>query len=72
MTKIILNDGTEEYLAPGPARNKVAAGEAVFPEAVPTYSTRQMVAEPIKEKPKRKRRTKAEIEADQALEDESS
>ena len=72
MAQIILNDGTEEYLSAAACRAKVAAGEAVFAQAVPTYTTRQMVAEPVKEKPKRKRRTKAEIEADQALEDESS
>ena len=65
MAKIILNDGTEEYLSPGAAYKKVAAGEAVFAQAVPTYSTRQMVAETaaVKPKVKRKRRTKAEIEA---------
>lgn len=64
MAKIILNDGTEEYLSPGAARAKVAAGEAVFDQAVPTYSTRQMVAEPVKAK--KKRRTKAEMEAAKA------
>ena len=63
MTKILLNDGTIESLAPGPARAKVHAGEAKFIEAVPTYSTRQMVAETaaVKPKVKRKRRTKAEM-----------
>lgn len=69
MAKIILNDGTEEYLSPGEARKKVAAGEAVFAQAVPTYSTRQMVAETVQPKVKRKRRTKAEIEADEATDD---
>jgi len=65
MAKIICNDGTEEYLSPGAAQAKVAAGEAVFAQGVPTYSTRHMVAEKPKEKKvKRKRRTKAEIEAD--------
>jgi len=64
MAKIILNDGTEEFLSPGEARKKVVAGEATFAQYVPTYSTRQMVAEPVKKK--RKRRTKAEIEADEA------
>jgi len=63
MAKIILNDGTEEYLSPGAARAKVAAGEAKFAQAVPMYSTRQMVAENAAVKTKRKRRTKAEIEA---------
>ena len=67
MAKIICNDGTEEYLSPGAARAKVAAGEASFPPDPHagygnTYSTRQMVAEPVKAK--RKRRTKAEMEAD--------
>lgn len=63
MAKIILNDGTEEYLSPGAARAKVIAGEAVFAQAIPMYTTRQMVAEaPVKKK--RKRRTKAEIEAE--------
>ena len=69
MAKIILNDGTEEYLSPGEARKKVAAGEAVFAQAVPTYSTRQMVGETVQSKVKRKRRTKAEIEADEATDD---
>ena len=70
MAKIILTDGTEEYLAPGAARAKVAAGEAVFAQPVPMYSTRQMTAQPpIKQK--RKRRTKAEIEADKAASDET-
>jgi len=66
MAKIILNDGTEEYLSPGEARKKVAAGEAVFAQAVPTYSTRQMVAETAsaQQKVKRKRRTKAEMADD--------
>ena len=68
MAKIILNDGTEEYLSPGAARAKVSAGEAKFAQPVPTYSTRQIVAEAPKaeKKVKRKRRTKAEIEADKA------
>ena len=72
MAKIICNDGTEEYLSPGAAQAKVAAGEARFPDDPHsgygnTYSTRQMVAEkPKKEKKRRKRRTKAEIEADAA------
>ena len=64
MAKIICNDGTEEYLSPGAARAKVSAGEAKFAQAVPTYSTRQMVAATPEKKVKRKRRTKAEIEAD--------
>ncbi len=68
MAKIILNDGTEEYLSPGAARAKVAAGEAKFAQAVPMYSTRQMVADTGKTK--RKRRTKAEIAADEAAADE--
>ena len=66
MAKIILTDGTEEYLSSGAARKKVAAGEAVFAQAVPTYSTRQMVSETAAVKPKvrRKRRTKAEMADD--------
>jgi len=68
MAKIILNDGTEEFLSAGAAKAKVAAGEARFAQFVPTYSTRQMVAEAPKaeKKVKRKRRTKAEIEAEEA------
>jgi hypothetical protein len=68
MTKIILEDGTEEFLCPGAARKKVSAGEAKFAQYVPTYTTRQMVADAPKaeKKVKRKRRTKAEIEADKA------
>ncbi len=69
MAKIILNDGSEEYLSPGAAKAKVAAGEAVFAQPVPMYTTRQMVAQPVKIK--RKRRTKAEIEADKAGSDEA-
>jgi len=69
MAKIILTDGTEEFLSPGAAREKVARGEATFAQPVPMYSTRQMTAEPIKAK--RKRRTKAEMEADQADCDEA-
>lgn len=74
MAKIILNDGTEEFLSPGAARTKVAAGEAVFAQAVPTYSTRQLVAEEPKEAPKkkRKRRTKAEIDAEKAADESES
>lgn len=66
MAKIILKDGTEEYVAPGVARAKVAAGEASYAPVGLQYPTRMMkaeVAEPVK--PKRKRRTKAEIEADE-------
>jgi hypothetical protein len=69
MTKIVCNDGTEEYLSPGAARAKVTAGEASYPkEQSNMYSTRQMVADKPKEevKTKRKRRSKAEMEADEA------
>ena len=69
MAKIICNDGTEEFLSPGAARAKVAAGEAVFAQAVPTYSTRHMVAAAPETKAKRKRRTKAEMEADNDVAD---
>ena len=71
MAKIICTDGTEEYLSPGAARAKVAKGEAVFAQAVPHYSTRQMVAAPVEVK-KRKRRTKAEMEEAQAEADEDT
>jgi hypothetical protein len=70
MAKIILNDGSEEYLSPGAARAKVMAGEAVFAQAIPMYTTRQMVADTPKQA-KRKRRTKAEIEADNAAVEDS-
>jgi hypothetical protein len=67
MTKIVCNDGTEEYLSPGAARAKVTAGEACYPkEQSNMYSTRQMVADKPKEVKKRKRRSKAEMEADAA------
>jgi hypothetical protein len=65
MTKIILADGSPEFVSPRAAREKVASGEATFPEATPMYSTRQIVAEPVKVK--RKRRSKAEMEFDAAL-----
>ena len=71
MTKIILTNGDEEFLSPGAAREKVASGEARFAQGVPTYSTRQMVAVAPKQE-KRKRRTKAEIEADEAAADDPS
>jgi len=58
MAKIILKDGTEEYLSPGAAAAKVAAGEASFAPRIPAYSTRQLVAEPVKRQ--RKRKPKAE------------
>ena len=67
MTKIVLTDGTEEFLSPGAAREKVAAGEATYPGV---YKTRQMVAD-VEQRGKRKRRTKAEIEADKASADEA-
>ena len=83
MAKIILNDGTEEFLSPAAARAKVTAGEGRFPPdphngmgAGTTYKTRQLVAEtpkaetPKAEKPKRKRRTKAQIAADEAKAEE--
>jgi hypothetical protein len=68
MTKIVCNDGTEEYLSPGAARAKVTAGEASYPKDQNNmYSTRQMVADtPEVKKVKRKRRSKAEMEADAA------
>ena len=54
MAKIILNDGSEEFVSPAEARARVAAGEAKFEEFVPTYSTRQITADAPK-KTKRKR-----------------
>jgi hypothetical protein len=51
MAKIILKDGTEEFLSPGAAQAKVAAGEAVWAQCVPMYSTRQLVAEPVNAEP---------------------
>ena len=65
MTKIILTSGDEKFVSPGEAQRIVAAGDAVFAQHVPMYSTRQMVAD-NPAKAKRKRRTKAEIEADEA------
>lgn len=71
MAKIILKDGTEEYVAPGVARAKVAAGEASYAPVGLQYPTRMMQAEVVEPvKPKRKRRTKAEIEADREDEPE--
>lgn len=54
MAKIILNDGTEEFLSPGAAHAKVYAGEAKWPTADQMYTTRQLVAEPVKKTRKRK------------------
>jgi hypothetical protein len=61
MAKIILNDGTEEYVSAREARERVQAGEAKMAQVWPHYLTREMVAKPTKAK--RKRRTKAEMEA---------
>ena len=69
MAKIILNDGTEEYLSTREARAKVQAGEGKMAQSWPHYQTRQMTAEPVKTK--RKRRTKAEMEAAEACSDEA-
>ena len=65
MTKIVCNDGTEEFLSPGAAQKKVAAGEAVFAQGVPMYSTRQMVADKPKAKPKAKKKAKPQADADE-------
>ena len=56
MAKIILNDGTEEFLSPGAAQAKVTAGEAVWGQGAPMYSTRQLTAAPVKAEPVKKRR----------------
>jgi len=61
MAKIILTDGTEQYLSPGEAHAKVQAGEASFAPRVPAYSTRQLVAEPVKKRRKRKPKVEEEI-----------
>ncbi len=70
MAKVILEDGSEEYLAPRIAREMVSSGKAKFPEFDSVYQTRELKAE--QKKPKRKRRTKAEIEAAKEAELESS
>ena len=64
MAKIILNDGTEEFLSTGEARAKVSAGEATWAQGVPMYSTRQLVAEPVKKvvEPVKKRRKRKKVE----------
>ena len=61
MAKIILKDGTEEFLSPGAAQAKVTAGEAVWAQGVPMYSTRQLVAEPVKKRRKRKPKPVEEV-----------
>ena len=68
MAKIILNDGTEEYVSTREARRRVQAGEGKMAQVWPHYMTREIVAEPVKVK--RKRRTKKEMEAEQANTDE--
>ena len=68
MAKIILNDGTEEYVSTREARRRVQAGEGKMAQVWPHYMTREIVAEPVKVK--RKRRTKREMEAEQANTDE--
>ena len=64
MAKIILNDGTEKFVSTREARRVCQTGEGKMAEVFPHYMTRQILAEPVKVK--RKRRTKAEIEADEA------
>tara|TARA_R110000822_G_scaffold155168_1_gene294959 strand:- start:1756 stop:1962 length:207 start_codon:yes stop_codon:yes gene_type:complete len=66
MTKIVCNDGTEEFLSPGAAHKKVAAGEAVFAQGVPMYSTRQLTAESPKATPKTKAKKKEQPQDDDA------
>jgi hypothetical protein len=66
MAKIILNDGTIEYLTPGEARAKIAAGKASYPKQEPYYSTRQLVAGV----PEKKTRKKKEVVAE-SVDDES-
>jgi hypothetical protein len=70
MAKIILKDGSTEYLTWGACHAKVSAGEARWPkENELTYQTRELTAATPE---KRKRRTKAEIAADaQAESDET-
>jgi hypothetical protein len=68
MAKLILNDGTEEYVSTREARRRVQAGEGKMAQVWPHYMTREIVAEPVKVK--RKRRTKAEMEAEKADTDE--
>jgi len=68
MAKLILNDGTEEYVSTREARRRVQAGEGKMAQVWPHYMTREIVAEPVKVK--RKRRTKKEMEAEQANTDE--
>ena len=62
MAKIILNNGTEEFLTAGAAQAKVSAGEAVWPQVVPMYSTRQLVAEPVEPVKKRRKRKAKPVE----------
>ena len=68
MAKLILNDGTEEYVSTREARRRVQAGEGKMAQVWPHYMTREIVAEPVKVK--RKRRTKKEMEAEKADTDE--
>ena len=68
MAKLILNDGTEEYVSTREARRRVQAGEGKMAQVWPHYMTREIVAEPVKVK--RKRRTKKEMEEAKADTDE--
>ncbi len=70
MAKVILNDGSEKFVSPGEARALVAAGEAVFDQYVPTYSTRQITAEQPKAKAKRKTKAKAKAKPKAKVEPE--
>ena len=72
MAKIILNDGTEEFLSTGEARAKVSAGEATWAQGVPMYSTRQLVAEPpVKKRRKRKPKKAEPVIEEEAVEEET-
>jgi len=71
MAKIILNDGTEEYLSPGAAQAKVTAGKAKWPTADQLYSTRQLVAEPVKNRRKRKPKKVEAVVEEEKVEEET-
>ena len=68
MAKIILNNGTEEFLSPGAAQAKVNAGEAVWGQGVPMYSTRQLQAEPVNAEPVKKRRKRKAKPVEEVIE----
>jgi hypothetical protein len=72
MTRIVTTSGDIEFVSPREARERVTCGDAKYDQSTTEgYTTRQLKAEvPKEEKPKRTRRTKAEMELAKTVDDE--